>query len=94
MVRGVPKEDAWRGARRDLVGGNGRDVRVAQAAEHPHAGVVGVGAIEERERGVAMVWPTWSAVQQECGRVQGLCPVCERHAGMHEEGADYVIEST
>jgi hypothetical protein len=90
VVRRVAKEEAAGGARRKLMRGSSRSVRVAGTAEHAKV-VVGGGCAVQGEVGSRVAHRLGGkTIEEVSGGVQGLCPVTGGERRMEEKAADHV----
>jgi hypothetical protein len=90
VVRGVAEEEAASGARRKLVRGGSRNVRVAGTTEHAQV-VVGRGcAIQGEVRCRVAHRLRGKTVEEMCGGMKGICPVGDRERRLKEKAADHV----
>jgi hypothetical protein len=90
VVRGVAEEEAASGARRKLVRGGRRNVRVAGTAEHTQV-VVGRGcAIQGEVRCRVAHRLRGKTVEEMHGGMKGLCPVGGRERRLKEKATDHV----
>jgi hypothetical protein len=90
VVRRVAKEEAASGARRKLMRGSSRSVRVAGTAEHAKV-VVGGGCAVKCEVGSRVAHRLGGkTVEKVGGGVQGLCPVAGRERRLEEKTTDHI----
>jgi hypothetical protein len=90
VVRGVAEKEAASGARRKLVRGGSRSVRVAGTAEHTEV-VIGRGCALQGEVGGRVArCLRGKAIEEMCGGMQGLCPVGGREGLLEKKAADHI----
>jgi hypothetical protein len=90
VVRGVAEEEATSGARRKLLRGGSRSVRVADTAEHAQV-VVGRGCVVHGEVRCRVAHRLeGKTVEEMCGSMKGLCLVGGRERRLKEKAADHV----
>jgi hypothetical protein len=90
VVSGVAEEEEASGARRKLVRGGSRNVRVAGTSEHAQV-VVGRGcAVHGEVRCRVAHRLRGKMVEEMCGGMKGLCLVGGRERRLKEKAADHV----
>jgi hypothetical protein len=90
VVRGVAEEEATSGARRKLLRGGSRSVRVADTAEHAQV-VVGRGCVVHGEVRCRVAHRLeGKTVEEMRGSMKGLCLVGGRERRLKEKAADHV----
>jgi hypothetical protein len=94
VIGRVAEKDAGDRTRGELVSGGGYLIRITQAAKHAQMVVIGWCAEKTFEWSAGRGRMAWSTVNQMCGRGERLGPVGIWHAGMDEEAADTIIQSS
>jgi hypothetical protein len=90
VVRRVAKEEAAGGARRKLMRGSSRSVRVAGTTEHAKV-VIGGGCVVQCEVGSRMAHRLGGkTVEKVGGGVQGLCPLAGMERHLEEKAANHI----
>jgi hypothetical protein len=89
VVRGVAKEAATGGARRQLMRSSNGSVGIAGTTEHAKVVVGGGCAVQSEVGGRVAHRLRWEAVEEVGGGVHGLCPVAGRETSGREGNRSY-----